>query len=108
MAQQISPKGIIRQRSETRYTELKGRDPSDPKQRVNISGPAYDLSKKIGEWLDDTDGTGAGKSFNGLGSLEVEIYLQETLLYVREQAFLREQQRKVEAKEERQLKRVKA
>lgn len=81
MARKISPKGIIRKRAELRYGRMRGKPEGTP---VNISGPAYQLAKKIGEWLDDPEGDGAGKSYNGTGAAEVELYLMETLAYVRE------------------------
>jgi hypothetical protein len=84
MARPISPKGVIRKRAELRYGRLRGKPEGVP---VNISGSAYHLAKKIGEWLDDPEGKGDGKSFNGVGALEVELYLIETLAYVREKAY---------------------
>lgn len=85
MARPISPRGIIRKRAELRYGRLRGKPEGVP---VKISSTAYHLNMKIGEWLDDPDGKGSGKSYNGVGSLEVELLLIETLAYVREQAFL--------------------
>lgn len=97
MGRPISQVGIIRKRTEVRYGRMRGKDEG---VSVNISGPAYELAKRVEDWFQDPKGGQALKSFNSVGGAEVEVFLMETIVYLQEQRANRERLAKIATREE--------